>query len=88
MCGIYLNLILQMMKSRFRMVVCTQLLSDVLLFGLYSTPWMVAHKAPLSIVQATILGWVAMPSPGDLLNPGIKPASLVSLASPGRFFTH
>ena len=36
-----------------------------------------AHQAPLSmgILQARILQWVAMPSPGDLPNPGIKPRS-------------
>ena len=27
------------------------------------------------ILQARILEWVAFPSPGDLPNPGIKPAS-------------
>ena len=27
------------------------------------------------ILQATILKWVAIPSPGDLPNPGIKPRS-------------
>ena len=30
------------------------------------------------ILQARILEWVAFPSPGDLLNPGIKPMSLPS----------
>ena len=34
-------------------------------------------QAPLSmgIFQARILGWVAMPSPGDIPNPGIDPRS-------------
>ena len=35
------------------------------------------------ILQARILEWVAIPSPGDLPNPGIKPASP---ALPGSFF--
>ena len=37
----------------------------------------VAHKAPLSmgILQARMLERVAMPSPGDLSNPGIQPRS-------------
>ena len=35
------------------------------------------------ILQARILEWVA---PGDLPNPGVKPESLMSLASAGRFF--
>jgi len=30
---------------------------------------------------------VPFPSPGDLLDPGIKPASLASPALAGRFFT-
>ena len=32
------------------------------------------------ILQARILGWVAVPSPGDLPDPGIKPTSPASLA--------
>ena len=28
-----------------------------------------------AILQASILEWVAIPSPGDLLNPGIEPRS-------------
>ena len=39
------------------------------------------------ILQAGILEWVAIPSPGDLPDPGIEPASLVSPALAGRFFT-
>ena len=39
------------------------------------------------ILQARILGWVAMTSPGDLPNPGIEPESLTSPALAGRFFT-
>ena len=39
------------------------------------------------ILQARILEWVAMPSPGDLPDPGIKPASLMSPAKAGGFFT-
>ena len=44
---------------------------------LCATPWTVAHQAPLSmgIFQARILEWVAIPSSGDLPNPGIKPKS-------------
>ena len=36
--------------------------------------------------QAKILGWLPFPSPGDLLAPGIKPASLMSPELAGRFF--
>ena len=39
------------------------------------------------ISQARTLEWVAMPSPGDLPDPGIKPASLTSSALAGGFFT-
>ena len=39
------------------------------------------------ILQARILEWVAMPPSGDLLNPGAKPASLVSPSLVDRFFT-
>ena len=39
------------------------------------------------ILQARILEWVAVPSPGDLPDPGIKPVSLMSPALAGRFFT-
>ena len=39
------------------------------------------------ILQARILEWVAHPPPGDVPNPGIKPASPVSPALADRFFT-
>ena len=39
------------------------------------------------ISQAGILEWVAMPSSKDLPDPGIKPASLLSPALAGGFFT-
>ena len=38
-------------------------------------------------LQARILEWVAMPSSGDLPDPGIQPTSLMSPASAGGFFT-
>jgi len=48
-------------------------LSHVLLF---ETPWTVAHQAPHPWdSQPRKLEWVACPLPGDLPNPGIKPAS-------------
>jgi len=39
------------------------------------------------IFQARILDELSFPPPGDLPNPGIKPASLRSSASAGRFFS-
>ena len=39
------------------------------------------------ILQARILEWLPFPSRGDLLDPGIEPSSLMSLALAGGFFT-
>ena len=39
------------------------------------------------VFQARILPWVATPSPGDLLNPGITPMTLLFPALVGIFFT-
>ena len=39
------------------------------------------------ILQARILEWVAISSPGDLPDPMIKPMSLIAPALAGRFFT-
>ena len=39
------------------------------------------------IFQSRTLEWVAFPTPGDLLDSGIKPESPVSPALAGRFFT-
>ena len=51
--------------------------------------WTVAPQAPLSMGfsrQEYWSGW-PFPSPGDIPNPGIKPASLTSPALAGGFFT-
>ena len=54
---------------------------------LFATPWTAAHQAPLSReYPGWILEWVTISSPGDLPHPGIKAASLVSLALAGSFF--
>ena len=47
---------------------------------LFSTPWTVAHLAPLSMGFSRQEYWNGLqcPPPGDLPNPGIKPASYVS----------
>ena len=54
-----------------------------------ATSGAVAHQAPLfmRILQARILEWVAMPSPGDPPNPVIKPTPLTSPSLAGGFFT-
>ena len=51
-----------------------------------ATPWIVAHQAPLSmgLSRQGFCSGLPFPSPGDLLKPGIEPAS-PTLA--GRFFT-
>ena len=56
---------------------------------LCATLWTMACHAPLSLplLQARILEWAAMPSLGDLPDPGIKPESLMSPALAGGFFT-
>ena len=49
------------------------------------------HSLPGSsvhgILQARILEWVPRPPPGDLPDPGIEPASLMSPELAGGFFT-
>ena len=56
---------------------------------LFVTPWMVAHQVPLSMGISRQQHWSGLPCPppGDLLDPGIEPASLMSTALAGRFFT-
>ena len=46
------------------------------------TLWTAVPQVPLSVEfsRLEILEWVAISSPGDLLDPGIKPTSLASLA--------
>ena len=54
-------------------------LSPVLLFA---TLWTMAHQAPLSMEFYKQEYWreLPFPSPGDLANPGIEPASPALLA--------
>ena len=56
---------------------------------LFATPWTVALQAPLSVGFSRQEYWSGLPRPppGDLPDPGIQPASLMSLALPGEFFT-
>ena len=70
--------------SRDRMCVC--MLSHVQLFV---TSWTVARQAPLSMGSSRQEYWsgLLLPPAGDLPDPGIKPASLVSPALAGGFFT-
>ena len=56
---------------------------------LFATLWTVAHQAPLSMGFSRQEYWwgLPVPSPGNLLNPGIKPVSPVSPTVAGGFFT-
>ena len=53
------------------------------------TPWTAVHQAPLSTEFSRQGYWKGLPfpTPGDLPDPRIKPVSLASPASAGRFFT-
>ena len=56
---------------------------------LFVTPWTIARQAPLSLGFTRQEYWSEWPrpAPGDLPNPGIKPASLMSPALTCKFFT-
>ena len=56
---------------------------------LFATLWTVALQSLLSMEFSRQEYWsgLAFPTPGDLPDPGIEPASLVSPALAGRFFT-
>ena len=71
------------MSVKSRPVVVVQLLSRVQLFV---TPWTVPCQAPLFMRFPRQEYWSGLlfPPPGDLPNPGIKPAFL---AFAGRLFT-
>ena len=61
-------------------------LSCSVVSGSFATPWTIAHQAPLSMAFPRQEYWSELPSPtpGDLLDPGIK---LASPALVGGFFT-
>ena len=56
---------------------------------LFVTPWTIACQALLSVGFFRQEYWSGLPCPppGDLPNPGSKPASLLPPALAGRFFT-
>ena len=57
---------------------------------LFATSWTVAHQDPLSMELSRQEYWSGLPfpMPEDLPNTGIEPASPVSPALAGKFFTH
>ena len=56
---------------------------------LFATPLTIARQAPLSMGLSWQEYWSGLPfpSPGDLLNSGMEPVSLVAPALAGGFFT-
>ena len=56
---------------------------------LFATLRAIAHQAPLSMGFSRQVYWGGLPCspPGDFPNPGFEPASLMSPASAGGFFT-
>ena len=56
---------------------------------LFAAPWMVASQIPVStgFSRHKYLSELPFPSPGDLPNPGIEPASLTSPTLACGFFT-
>ena len=57
---------------------------------LSAAPWTVVHQAPLPMEFSRQEYWNGVPfhTPGDLPNPGIKTASIMSPALTGGFFTN
>ena len=58
-------------------------------FQFFAALWTVALQAPLSMGFSRQEYWSGLPfpPPGDLLDPGIKPVSLMSPALADRYFT-
>ena len=58
---------------------------------LFTTSWTIVHQASLSMGFSRQEHWSGLPwpspNPGNLPNPGIEPASLMSPALAGEFFT-
>ena len=68
---------------------CAYMLSCFSCVQLIVTPWTVAHQAPLCMGFSRQEYWSGLPFPtsGHLPNPEIRPASLMSPALAGGFFT-
>ena len=68
---------------------CVCVLSCFCHVRLFATPWTVACQAPLSMGFSRQEYWSGLPCPppGDLLDPGIEPAFLMSPALANEFFT-
>ena len=57
---------------------------------LFATQWTVAHQAPLSMGLSRQEYWSGLPCPppGNLPDPGVETATLISPALTGGFFYH
>ena len=81
--SIGLNVIKAQHILTWRLFKCTAVFSCVQFFVV---PWTVAHQAALPMKFSRQECWSAVP--GDLPDPGIKPASFESPVLAGRFFEH
>ena len=70
-------------------MMCVCLLSCFSRVRFFAMLWTIACQAPLSMGFSGQEYWngLPFPSPGHLPNPGIEPASLMSPALAGGFFT-
>ena len=68
---------------------CVMCVNHFSLVQLRATLWTVAHQAPVSMrfSRQEYQSGLPCPPPGDLPNPGIKPASFTSPALASRLFT-
>ena len=69
--------------------ILVQLISVTFIMSNFVSPWTAAWQAPLSMGFSKQEYWSGLPHPPprELPDPGFQPASLVSLALAGRFFT-
>ena len=82
-CAIQINYLLNLDSLGFLINYVLSYLSMCL------APCTVAHRAPLSVEFFRQDYWsrLLFPTPGDLSEPGVKPASLMSPTLAGGFFT-
>ena len=75
--------------SRGVKVICIYVLSRFSRVWLFPTSWTVAHQVPLSMGFSRQEYWNGLPCfrPGELPDPGVEPAFLMSPVLAGRFFT-
>ena len=76
-------------KIQSRSTMCCVRVQSLSRAQLFATPWIIALQAPLSMEFSRQDYWSGLPfpSPGDLPDPGIEPASPVPPSLVGRFFT-